>query len=714
MKTLLLTFLLLGISNLLVGQTQDTIVNIMDEDEFEESILEQQLENLEENAEDSGILEDFEYLQENPININTASYQELSRLPGIDDFIINGIILYRTQNKKFQYLDDLLNVPEISQDYYRQIIPFVTLQSKLKESIRRPIDSMPEEISPTIPTMWQQVSVRQRASMDVQDRRAFKVGKYQGNKIKVYERIKADVTDHIVFGFIHEKDAGEINYFDYLNGYVQFKNWSPEFLDENIMFSAIAGAYQAGYGQGLLMWNAFGFGKSSEVINSVKRRGIGIRPYLSSDENKYLWGGGVSVRNLSTETKIELFASHNKMDGRQNLRENTFADIDEQAYYYEFSFDFSGFHRDSSEDSKRGKLPLNILGFNIQQEIIGWGNIGGSIVRYGYDRQKIEVITPSISEVNIQNRFIINKNEYIGYSGYWNLTWNYFNSFGELAYFNESIAFNSGVIFKPSRQFSYIVHLRKYDPGFMPLFGNSFSERSSSAGNERGIYQGIEFFTGKWKWQAYIDWYEFPWATFGQPFPRKGKDYLISTGYALNRFHKLNVRFKHEIVEESFSSVGDLNRATRKTGEGITQRFRIEIQSILSKEIDIKTKLDVSQYEHTNKIKSNGYAITEIIRYRPNLSWKINSQISYFDAPVFDSRLYAFEYGLPGLLTSTLLYGQGIRYAIASEWNFWDKQWVSFKLGHTIYSDRNKISSGDGEIEGNQLLQIGIQFDWRF
>jgi competence protein ComEA len=62
------------------------------------------------------------------VNINTASVEELDKLPGIGPTIAQRIVDYRTENGPFSVIEDILNVSGVGPSTFDNIKDFITTQ----------------------------------------------------------------------------------------------------------------------------------------------------------------------------------------------------------------------------------------------------------------------------------------------------------------------------------------------------------------------------------------------------------------------------------------------------------------------------------------------------------------------------------------------------------------------------------------------------------
>lgn len=63
----------------------------------------------------------------NPINMNTASIDALSKIPGLSPKIGEAVKAYRDANGAFKSISDLANVEEIDPEMLEKIKPFLSI-----------------------------------------------------------------------------------------------------------------------------------------------------------------------------------------------------------------------------------------------------------------------------------------------------------------------------------------------------------------------------------------------------------------------------------------------------------------------------------------------------------------------------------------------------------------------------------------------------------
>ena len=203
-------------------------------------------------------------------------------------------------------------------------------------------------------------------------------------------RYRYQFRNNLSFGLTAEKDPGEQFFgenqkygFDFYSAHAYVK-------DLGKIKKAVIGDYQVQFGQGLTTWSGLAFGKSA-IVRNVKKRGVGLKPYTSVDENIFMRGGAATV-GLD---KFELtgFASYKSIDG--NIVTDTTENIDEVVFS---SFQRTGYHRTPGEIEDKDVLhELNTGGHLAYKS--EKANIGISGLYTAYDGNLKPNINPRISGV---------------------------------------------------------------------------------------------------------------------------------------------------------------------------------------------------------------------------------------------------------------------------------------------------------------------------
>jgi len=282
----------------------------------------QYLEDITENKEDSQLYELFDELLSNPIDLNTATVDELSVLPFLSTLNAKRIVKFIKHKKGIKNFDELNQIKNIDPDLLLLIKPFVRISpSKILKTKKRAY-----------------LNLRTRIIEDIQN----SSNKFLGNKIKSYQRIKSSYNK-FRFGMLTEKDAGENSFADFYSGFVQYKS-------KGNIKNIIAGDYVFEFGQGLAIWSPYAFSKGSDATSSVSKRARNFVAYSSSDENNY-FRGVASTFNLGT-IDFSAFYSNNKIDA-------SLSGVDSISNLY-----VSGYHRTENELEKKDNIVLTTFGIS--------------------------------------------------------------------------------------------------------------------------------------------------------------------------------------------------------------------------------------------------------------------------------------------------------------------------------------------------------------
>ena len=85
-------------------------------------------------------------------------------------------------------------------------------------------------------------------------------------------------------------------------------------------------------------------------------------------------------------------------------------------------------------------------------------------------------------------------------------------------------------------------------------------------------------------------------------------------------------------------------------------------------------------------------------------------RVQFFEAPGYDTRLYAFENDVLYSYSLPAFFDNGFRYYIVLNYNWHKKIGCSLKWSQTLKRDIISSGSGTEEIAGNKRSELRIQF----
>ncbi|HEX9251445.1 MAG TPA: helix-hairpin-helix domain-containing protein, partial [Ignavibacteriaceae bacterium] len=317
-----------------------------------EEVLDNILIEPETETDSEELVDILEYLIRNPIDINQVDLFDLSKLPYMDPQSAQKIIDHRNKFGYFFSPSELFAIRDLDKQLIEKILPFIKTsrpenQIESFESIRTESNSFFNK---------SKVNIRNRVTNDLQNRDGFTSGKYQGSKLKTYNRLLYNYDRNYQAGVLIEKDPGELSYTDFTSFHLLVK-------DIGVINNFIAGDYVLEFGQGLALWSPFGFSKGADAVFPVKKRARYLRPYTSAAEYRYYRG---SATTLSYDDfSLTAFYSNNTFDATLDPITGEITSVSQ-----------TGFHRFESELNKKAASKSKIIGGVLDYKFAGKMNLG--------------------------------------------------------------------------------------------------------------------------------------------------------------------------------------------------------------------------------------------------------------------------------------------------------------------------------------------------
>ena len=666
-------------------------IRYIPKDEAIENLIGYLSENGEQEVDFDEFSSRLSLLYDNPINLNTCVDEELANLSIFSAIQIMNIIDYRDKNQGYASLYELKLIEGISREQIYLSLPFLKTSALEKYSPQLNLENLAKMGRQSLRLRYQRILETQAAY--IPDENGEK--DFLGSPDRIYAQYKYQFSNKLRVGITADKDAGEPFFkapnqqgFDFYSGFIQLKN-------EGVIKSMVLGDYSLQFGQGLVLWNGFGMGKSAMTTN-VSKFGKGVDKYSSTDENNFFRGAATTLEYKNID--LSIFFSSKKIDGNidQDTLENDFDRFS--------SFDNTGIHATESQFLKKNTIGEMLYGANLTYKFERL-KLGLTYVGYNYSHA-LDLSTKLYKRYD----FYGDNGQNTSLSYQWNLNHIFFS--GEVAVDkNFNVAITNNAVFNISSKLGFALLYRYFDKKYIANYSQSFSE-GTKVQNEQGFYTGLNFFPSKnWIIKAYVDLYEFPWLRYQVSTPSTGLDYFVSAEYALSSNFNFYLRYKDET---KLKDIALTNTDYLKQQQEVRNRqLRLHFNYGDRSRFHFKTRLQWSWFEHAEK--ENGIlAYQDVIYDWRKIPLKSSFRFLVFDTDGYDSRIYTYENDLLYNYAITSFSGRGIKtylllkYKIVKNLTFW------FKYGVILLSDQGVISSGNNLIIGNKKSEIKMQLIWKF
>jgi hypothetical protein len=671
------------------AQTADTVKYTGGE------VIEQQIENLAERSDIetdySDWVEELNLLRVRPVNINSGDENELRRLFFLNDLQISNLIEYTNQYGPLASIYELQVIDGFNERIVSQMIPFITLSPYVPEkfSLKRALKYGGTDVM----FRYQRVLQEQAGYADVTDsvRTASPNSYYLGSQNSLFLRVQYAYKDYLKFGLVCDNDAGEtfLPKSDTLHKGFDFYSMHLFLKNIGIVKQLAIGDYHVQFGQGLTMWSGFSMGKAAGSV-VMRRRAPALRPHASS--NEYAFQRGVATTIALGKFDLTAFYSNRRVDANLVVADSINSTEDMVTSLQE-----TGYHRTPAELADKGS----------NHEIAEGGHIAwnGQRLRAGVTLYHINYSIPFETQDALYKKFqpVLNSNTYAGFD--------YSYNFKTLTLYGETckqidygIAFLQGLSFSPDPRLSLAVIYRNYQKNYLNNLSAAFGESSNNT-NEQGVYVGmVATPIAKITISAYADMFRYEWLHYQVDAPSGGQEYSAQFAYNISRRGDLIFGYRNLVNPMNYSLNGE---KMNNIGESNRNYFRIQFNFQALPWLKLQSRIEIVKRQSPDKAGEKGYIIFKGIQVKPlEKDWSVSFRYDLFETDSYDTRLYTYEQDVPYSFSVPSFSGKGSRFYLYYTTNITKKIAVILRFAQTWYSDRNVISSGLDEINGNKKSDV--------
>jgi hypothetical protein len=654
-------------------------------------VIDRLLESIaEQNGEGADYTNLVEWLDEyfyHPLNINTATKEDLEKLVIIDEPQILELERYIKIHGPLLSIYELQLVKGWDKESIFLLLPFIKVIPALEEKKRTFVNYL-QYGKHELLFRYQQIFEPQ--SGFIKD--PLGNSNYLGSPQQLYLRYKYSHTDKYSVGVTAKKDRGEEFFqgtnargFDFYSAHLFFRNIGK--------FKSIAlGDYQVQIGQGLNFWKGFGFRKSA-FSTSIMRNARGVGAYTSANSNNYLRGGAFEVELW--KLKLTSFFSYDLKDAAidSTLSQEVITSISN-----------TGLHRTDNEVSKRERFTEMVIG-NYLQYKHSFFTVGGGIyyTRYSLDFQQGSQLY-----------------DHYDYTGNYQLNggFDYKMRLGNVFLFGE-LGFDKDLNYAliqgletSAGGFHFSMSYRDYSKGYNNYHSNAFGE-NSLAKNERGFYLGVSgSLFSKFSFNSYFDVYQFPWLRYNVDAPSWGFDGITQLNYTPSYNADIYVRYKLSQKAQN-SLTNDMYTEPQVT----VMQHNIRLHAVFKvlPSVSLKSRVEAVFIARPDAGFRWGFLAYQDVNWQPKkLPLTASARFAIFRTDDFDTRLYAYENDLLYNFSVPFYYYKGLRWYLNVSYKPVKGFSISLRLSQFIYPEETTIGSGNDLINGITKTEIKIQARYRF
>ena len=698
-----LVFTILLITSGLIAKAQ-TPVGTLHPDALSPLLIEQ-VERLAEDSEEEvdieELLENYIFLSNNPVNLNSEEVMQLVEMRLINVFQYEALQQYRRYYGDFLFFEELEMVEGFDAQTIGLIAPVVYIDADRGRD-KVTLSQLTRYGKHQIVGRYGQIIEPQEGYADISDSAllAKPNSRYLGSPQHYQLKYTYNYRDKIRAGFVMEKDPGEKSLTDFIGFHLYAK-------DLGIVKTAVAGDYQLAFGQGLTMWSGINFGKAF-AGSSVMKQGRGISPKSSANESLFMRGAATTLA-IGT-VKGTVFYSNRLVDANISVADS----LDEAELVS--SLQETGYHRTTGELQDRHA---------VRQQVAG-GHLAYTTAHFeiGYTGHYTWLSIPLQPKPTHYNQYYFKGQQLTAHGIDFKYVKGNFALFGEAAMSlsPDSTALEApvfqhfagivGMTFKPAGYLNFTLLYRDYGKAYQNLFSRAYGEGSRSQG-QRGVYLGAELAPAPyWNLLVYADLFKFTWPTSQVNAPNWGHDYYLRLSHSFSKRANayLQIRSKTKMKNSN-----DVHVFSHYPVFYTKNSIRFDIHYQIGEDFHFSNKAEYAHYKNGDGADSHGFFICQDVTYKPeNKPFSLTFRYAVFDTEDYDARVYAYENDVLYSFSVPAFYGKGVRVYLLGKWKPFKFLTLYARIGSTIYTDRDEIGNGLSLIKGNHKTDLKVEGVWKF
>ena len=619
-------------------------------------------------------------LELSPLNINTATVEELSDIPSLTLDQIDEIIKHRDRYGGFTILEELAMIPTVSARQRHFICHFLVAQPVdkgewySKENIKKILAGGHADLMTNV-------------GIPLYSRRGDREG-YLGDKYKYSMKLTGKFSEHIKYGIIGAKDAGEPflskgngKGFDYYSFYVNVNGLGR-------LKTIVLGRYRVRMGLGLIQNGNFSFGKQM-MLSSISRPATRITGHSTRSDANYLQGAAAvaDIGKKGSEGKATLSAyySYRHIDA-------TLGDSGQVK-----TIVTSGYHRTEGEMKRKYNTAEADAGIGLAYDKGCW-HVGINGIYNWYNRTlKPDDTSPFRQYFPRGNAF-------------WNVSADYgyvtptFSLYGETATGGcGALATLNIMKIRLHDDLSITGVQRFYSYKYYALHANAFSD-GGEVSNENGMYVGMLWKAGRhFSLNAYTDFSYHPWMKYQTGNSSYAWDNSLSGTFDYKK-QTYTIRYRMRMKQRDNADKSALY-------DRYEHRLRLVMEN-KGNVVSLRSQADMN-YVALETAGSFGWMLSQMCTVTMPKDVETSAMMAYFNTKDYDSRLYPYERKMQGAFSMPSFYGKGLRLSVFCKAKVSDRFSLTAKIGFTKYFDRNVISSALRQIEASYQTDIDLMARWK-